>query len=136
MHYPVYLVDDDNAVREGLCLLFEAYKIDAVTFSDPLDFLQKVDLRKPGCLLLDLQMPALTGLELQKALVSRDIRWPIVMITGHGDLGNCRAAFQSGVVDFLSKPVDPEQLFEALSKAERTLEPYWKSGKQKHCSQH
>lgn len=122
MRNPVYLIDDDATVREGLCLLFEAYKIDVVAFSDPLDFLQKVDLLPAGYLLMDLQMPDLTGLELQRELVRRGIVWPIVMITGHGDLSNCRAAFKSGVVDFLSKPVDPGQLFEALNKAEKALE--------------
>lgn len=121
MRYPVYLVDDDSAVREGLCLLFEAYKIDVVTFSDPVDFLQKVDPLPPGYLLLDLQMPELSGLELQRELISRDIIWPIIIITGHGDLNSCRDAFKSGVVDFLSKPVDQEQLFEALNKADRAL---------------
>ncbi|WP_288191376.1 response regulator [uncultured Phyllobacterium sp.] len=122
MRYPVYLVDDDAAVREGLCLLFEAYRINVIAFDGPLTFLREVSLLPPGCLLLDLQMPELNGLELQKELIGKGIDWPIIIVTGYGDLRSCRTAFQSRVVDFLAKPVDPEQLFEALRKAEVLLE--------------
>lgn len=122
MRYPVYLVDDDAAVREGLCLLFEAYKVSVVAFDGPVNFLKEASLLPPGHLLLDLQMPELTGLELQKELIGKGIDWPIIIITGYGDLGSCRTAFQSRVVDFLAKPVDPEQLFESLGKAEELLE--------------
>lgn len=122
MRYPVYLVDDDAAVREGLCLLFEAYGVSVIAFDGPLNFLQEVSLLQPGYLLLDLQMPELNGLELQKELIGKGIDWPVIIITGYGDLSSCRTAFQSRVVDFLAKPVDLDQLFEALGKAEKLLE--------------
>ncbi len=120
--YPVYLVDDDDAVRNGLCVLFEAYDRKALAYASPVGFLRDVTSAKPGCLVLDLQMPHLTGLELQTELIGLGVRWPIVMITGHGDVDHCRAAFKSGVIDFLSKPVDSDLLFEALDKADRFLE--------------
>lgn len=121
-HYPVYLVDDDAAVRNGLCILFEAHDRKALAYEDPVGFLRSIPSAKPGCLILDLQMPHLTGLELQAELLQRGFRWPIIMITGHGDVHHCRVAFKSGVIDFLSKPIDSGLLFEALQKADQVLE--------------
>lgn len=120
--YPIYLIDDDDTVREGLSLLFRASDMAVLTFVDANAFLEKVDRNKPGFLLVDLKMPQVNGLELHQQLVARGIRWPLVILTGHGDVAACRAAFQVGVMDFLSKPVDADTLFATIHAMERLLD--------------
>jgi len=120
--YPIYLIDDDDTVREGLSLLFRASDMAVRTFVDANSFLEKVDRNKPGFLLVDLKMPQVNGLELHQQLVARGIRWPLVILTGHGDVAACRAAFQVGVMDFLSKPVDADTLFATIHAMERLLD--------------
>ncbi|MFG1346207.1 response regulator [Xanthobacter autotrophicus DSM 431] len=118
----IYLVDDDAAVREALALLLSTYSMTVETFADPAAFLARVDPARPGCLLVDLRMPHISGIQLKEALAARGIDWPTVMITGHGDVNACRRAFKAGVVDFLTKPVDEQVLLEAVQAAGRALE--------------
>lgn len=122
--YPVYLIDDDDddAVREGLSLLFRAWDMVVRTFVDANSFLEQVDRNKPGYLLVDLKLPQVTGLELHQRLLAQGIRWPLVILTGYGDVAACRAAFQVGVTDFLSKPVDADTLFATIGGMERLLD--------------
>jgi FixJ family two-component response regulator len=124
MNAPFYLIDDDKAVRDGLALLFEAHGLLIEVFDDPLLFLEKIDKGKPGTLLIDLKMPHVSGLELHKRLLEREIVWPAIMITGDGDIHSCRSAFQSGMVDFLTKPIDQQALFAALRKAQKNLDDF------------
>lgn len=118
----IYLIDDDAAVRQALALLLSTYGMAVETFADPQTFLAHVDAARPGCLLLDLRMPLISGIQLKEKLAARGIDWPAVMITGHGDVNACRRAFRAGVVDFLTKPVDEQVLLEALGTAARALE--------------
>lgn len=118
----IYLVDDDEAVREALSLLLATYGMEVETFADPTTFLAHVDARQAGILLIDLRMPLVSGLQVQQKLTERGIDWPIIMITGHGDVNACRRAFKAGVSDFLSKPIDEDVLLDAIHSAKALLE--------------
>ncbi|EKF20114.1 response regulator transcription factor [Nitratireductor pacificus] len=122
MSAPVYLVDDDEAVRGALCLLLSTVGIEATAFADPQAFLARVDQLEPGCLILDIRMPAISGLKLQERLGERGIDWPTIVISGHGDIEACRRAFRNGALDFLSKPVDEQDLIDAIQKGQEALE--------------
>lgn len=119
---PVYLVDDDEGVRSALSLLLGTYGIRIETFGDPTAFLARAPKLKPGVLLLDLRMPAITGLQLREKLGAIGCDWPTIICTGHGDVHACRRAFKAGVVDFLTKPIDEQVLIEALQQASGALD--------------
>ena len=119
---PVYLVDDDEGVRSALSLLLGTYGIRIETFGDPTAFLARAPKLKPGVLLLDLRMPAITGLQLHEKLRAIGCDWPTIICTGHGDVHACRRAFKAGVVDFLTKPIDEQVLIEALQQASGALD--------------
>lgn len=118
----IYLIDDDEGVRDAVSLLLRTYGMKVETFAGPETFLAHVDPDRPGCLLIDLRMPMITGLQLHERLVARGIDWPTIMITGHGDVNACRRAFKSGIQDFLTKPVDEQLLVEAIHSAVETLQ--------------
>lgn len=121
MSPPVYLVDDDAAVRDALCLLLSTVGIDARAFPGPEAFLQSLPGLAPGCLILDIRMPAISGLKLQERLAETGVTWPTVVISGHGDIEACRRAFRNGAMDFLSKPVDEQDLIDAIQKGQAAL---------------
>ncbi len=121
MTLPVYLVDDDDAVRKALILLLSTVGIKAKGFADPVAFLSQLAALEPGCLILDIRVPAITGLKLQEKLTEEGIDWPVIIISGHGNIEACRRAFHNGAVDFLSKPVDEQDLIDAIQKAHRIL---------------
>lgn len=122
MTQPVYLVDDDKAVRDALTLLLSTVGVDVMPFADPHTFLAQLDRLAPGCLILDIRMPLISGLKLQEKLAERNVDWPTVVISGHGDIEACRQAFRNGAVDFLSKPVDEQDLIDAIQTGTETLE--------------
>ena len=122
MTRPVYLVDDDEAVREALGLLLSTVGVKAVGFTDPQVFLAQVPKLAPGCLILDIRMPVISGLKLQERLTEQGIDWPTIVISGHGDIEACRRAFRNGAVDFLSKPIDEQDLIDAIQKGLEALE--------------
>lgn len=122
MSHPVYLVDDDDAVRRALALLLSTVGIEAIGFADPQSFLASCGSLKPGCLVLDIRMPAISGLKLQEKLTEGGIDWPTIVISGHGDVEACRRAFRNGAVDFLSKPIDEQDLIDAIQKAQDALD--------------
>jgi len=128
---PVYLVDDDRAVRDAVALLLSTYGLRVETFAHPLDFLSRQPELEPGCIVLDLRMPAITGLQLQQKLQESGCGWPIVLLTGHGDMQACRRAFKAGAVDFLSKPVDEHVLMEAINAAFAALARYREQDEQR-----
>ncbi|MGG6898336.1 response regulator transcription factor [Rhizobium sp. BR 315] len=117
----IYLVDDDASVREALSLLLSTYGKNVTAFPDAAHLLAHMDRAKPGVLILDLRMPAISGLQLLKKLAEMNIGWPAIMITGHGDVEACRRAFKAGVADFLVKPVDEHVLIEAITSCEAQL---------------
>lgn len=118
----VYLVDDDEAVRSALTLLLETVGLTVCSFTAPDAFLNQVANLSPGCLILDIRMPAISGLKLQEKLNQQGMTWPTVIISGHGDIEACRRAFRNGAIDFLSKPVDEQDLIDAIQKGHAELE--------------
>lgn len=121
MIYPVYLVDDDEAVRKALALLLSTVGITAKGFANPQAFLAEVPRLAPGCLILDIRMPTISGLKLQERLTEQGIDWPTIVISGHGDIEACRRAFRNGAVDFLSKPIDEQDLIDAIQRGQEAL---------------
>lgn len=121
MTAPVYLVDDDAAVRDALALLLSTVGIDVRTFPGPEDFLAALPRLERGCLILDIRMPAISGLKLQQKLTEAGTNWPTVVISGHGDIEACRKAFRNGAIDFLSKPVDEQDLIDAIQKGQEAI---------------
>ena len=122
MTRPVHLVDDDQAVREALTLLLETVGIKVRSFSSPETFLARLEGLEPGCLILDIRMPMISGLKLQERLTETGIDWPVVMISGHGDIEACRRAFRNGAIDYLSKPVDEQDLIDAIQRGQAELD--------------
>lgn len=117
----IYLVDDDGAVREALAMLLATYGKEVAAFPDAAHLIAHADWTRPGVLILDLRLPAVSGLQLMTQLSAMGISWPTIMITGHGDVEACRRAFRAGVTDFLTKPVDEHVLMEAIAACEAQL---------------
>jgi len=113
----VYLVDDDEAVRDALGMLFKSIGLKYEAFASALDFLQSYDSRRQSCLVADIRMPGLSGLELQQRLNEQRSEIPIVFITGHGDVPMAVTAMKSGAVDFLQKPFRDQDLIDRIHKA-------------------
>lgn len=113
----VYLVDDEYAVRDSLALLIESAGLAVRSFASALDFLNDYDPLQPGCLLLDVRMPTMSGLELQVELARREIAIPIIFISGHAGIPDSAKAFRAGAVDFLEKPFDNGLLLERIAEA-------------------
>jgi FixJ family two-component response regulator len=111
------VVDDDPGVLRALTRLFAAAGLEARGFPSPAAFLEVHDPATPGCLVLDVALPGLDGLELQQALTVADCARPIVFITGRGDVPTSVRAMKGGAVDFLTKPVNDAELLEAVRKA-------------------
>jgi two-component system, LuxR family, response regulator FixJ len=113
----VYLVDDEFSVRDSLALMIESTGQAVRSFESAQAFLNNYDPEQPGCLLLDVRMPAMSGLELQGELLSRDITIPIIFISGHAGIPDSAKAFRAGAMDFLEKPFDNEILLERIEEA-------------------
>jgi FixJ family two-component response regulator len=112
----VYVVDDDPSVRKALERLLRSAGHDARTFPSALEFLNFSHPDAPGCLILDIKMPKLSGLELQKRLAEKGITFPIVFITGHGTVPASVRAFKAGAMDFLQKPFRDSELLDAVAR--------------------
>lgn len=115
----VHLVDDDEAVRASLALLIGTVGLRVQTWADPQAFLDGFDRRTIGAIVLDVRMPGLSGLTVLDTLVAQGVDQPVIMLTGHGTVEMCRRAFKAGAAEFLEKPVEDEQLLEALQHAVR-----------------
>jgi FixJ family two-component response regulator len=113
----VFIVDDDAAVLKGLSRLLRSAQLNVLTFGSPAEFLERHDPRAPGCLVLDLAMPGLNGLELQAALAKKSSAIPIIFLTGHGDIPTSVQAMKRGALDFLTKPVNDADLLKAVHTA-------------------
>lgn len=113
----VYIVDDDAAVRDSLGLLLSLNGYRTAFFADAEAFLQAWTPALRGCMLLDIRMPGMDGLTLQKTLREMGSRLPVLVITGHGDVDSAREAFRSQAVDFLEKPLREAQLVAAIEEA-------------------
>ncbi len=114
----VFVVDDDPSIRQSLSLLFISAGYDVKVFVSAREFLESnPSTQNPACLVLDVKMPDLSGLDLQKELTSKNYAIPIIFITGHGDIPMSVQAMKMGAVDFLSKPFDDDQLLDAIKEA-------------------
>ena len=113
----VFVVDDDAAVRQGLRFMLRAAGYSVEAFPSARSFLEEYDPRPGGCLLLDVQMPQMSGLELQQRINVRGWRIPVIFITGHGTVQLAIAAVKAGAFDFIEKPLREEALLESIERA-------------------
>ena len=113
----VYIVEDDAPVRDSLSLLLQLRGFSTAAFDSAEAFLEGDALDRPACVLADVRLPGMSGLELQRRLASRHAALPVVVMTAHGDVATARAALRDGAVDFLEKPIDERDLIDAITVA-------------------
>lgn len=113
----VYVVDDSPSVREALRWLIESVRLKVRTFASAHAFLKAIRDDQVGCLVLDVRMPEMSGLELQREMNHRGIRIPVIIVTGHGDVKIAVRAMKAGAFDFLEKPFDEQTLIELIQRA-------------------
>jgi two-component system, LuxR family, response regulator FixJ len=113
----VFVVDDDAAVRDSLRFLLRSVGHPVEVFASAADFMHAYGDDRPGCLVLDIRMPGMSGLELQQQLVERRALIPIIFITGHGDVPMAVEAMQSGAMDFIQKPFRDQDLLDRINQA-------------------
>ncbi len=113
----VFVVDDDEAVRRFLGGLIASVGLRVEAYASAREFLDAFEAGAPGCLLLDIRMPGMSGLELQKELAEREVRLPVIILTGHGDVQVAVHAMKAGAVDFIEKPFNNELLLDRIQNA-------------------
>lgn len=116
----VFVVDDDQAIRHAMELLMRSVGLEHEIFHSGDEFLSRYSAQRPGCLVLDIRMPGLGGLELQQKLIDMDSALPIIFITGHGDVPMAVEAMQKGAVDFIQKPFRDQELLDRIREALET----------------
>jgi two-component system, LuxR family, response regulator FixJ len=119
----VYVIDDDVAMRDSLNFLLDAANYDVMLFDNASNFLEKLALLDFGCVVSDVRMPGVDGIELLRRMKALDSRFPIVIITGHGDVPLAVEAMKLGAVDFLEKPFEDDRLIGMIDMAIRQGEP-------------
>jgi len=112
-----YIVDDDDAIRDSLSMWLGMRGIRCLAYASAESFLDAVQPDWRGCVLIDLQLEGIDGLELQARLAERKITMPVIFVTGHGDVGTARDALKAGALDFIEKPVDNDRLVELVGSA-------------------
>ncbi len=113
----VFVVDDDPAVRNALRFLLESVNMNVRTYGSANEFLQAYSVHMVGCVVLDIRMPGMSGLQLQQRLIKQPYALPIIFITGHGDVPLAVRAMQHGAMHFLEKPLDDQLLLDAINAA-------------------
>jgi two-component system response regulator FixJ len=113
----VHIVDDDAAVRDSVSFLLETVDFVVFTYESAAAFLAQLSTMRPGCLLTDIRMPDMDGLQLQQTLIARGAVIPVIMMTGHGDVPVAVQALKAGAVDFLEKPFSDDDLIAAVRNA-------------------
>jgi two-component system response regulator FixJ len=113
----VSVVDDDEQVRESLAALIQSMNLEVECYASGREFLDRYSPEQPGCVVLDLKMPQLNGLEVIEEMSARQIEVPVIMISGHGDIPAAVAAIKAGAVDFLEKPYPGSALMDSIRKA-------------------
>ncbi|HEY4292434.1 response regulator transcription factor [Luteibacter sp.] len=113
----VCVVDDDASVREALASLFRSVGLAVATFGSAADFLARDDADAPGCLVLDVRLPGVSGLDFQAQLAAMDNHLPIIFMTGHGDIPMSVRAMKAGALDFLAKPFRDQDMLDAVTSA-------------------
>jgi FixJ family two-component response regulator len=123
----IHVVDDDKSLRTGLSRLLKASGYEVSDYDSAACFLGSIEHSKPGCIVLDVQMPTLGGLQLQEELAKLSHAWPIIFLTGHGDIPTSVLAIKAGAEDFLTKPVSSKTLLAAIDRALLRYESIQKS---------
>jgi FixJ family two-component response regulator len=113
----VFIVDDDPAIRKSLRWLIESIGVKVQVYESAQAFLDSYDADVPGCIVLDVRMPGMSGLELQERLNGRGIDLPMIMVTAYGDIPTAVRAMKAGAVDFLEKPVVDQDLLDLIQRA-------------------
>jgi FixJ family two-component response regulator len=122
VHVVIAVVDDDPSVRRGLDRLIRSVGWKAETFTSAQEFLARARAEAPSCVVLDLQLPGLSGLDLQKAMAEIGLEIPIIFLTGHGNIPASVQAMKAGAMEFLTKPVEEQDLLKAIQEAPRLSE--------------
>ncbi|MCB9921547.1 MAG: response regulator transcription factor [Planctomycetaceae bacterium] len=115
----VFVVDDDPEFRESVSLLLESVKLKAQVFVSAEDFVENYDREQGGCLVSDIRMPGMSGMELQKWMSENDVKLPVILVTAHAEVPMAVEAMRAGAVDFIQKPYSPQQLLERVKQALR-----------------
>jgi len=113
----IFVVDDDETLRGSLRWLLESLRHNVQTYASAREFLSSYDPVQPGCLVLDIRMPEISGLQLQEILTKRGICIPVIMITGHADIAMAVRAMKAGAIDFIEKPFNDQELLERVQQA-------------------
>jgi two-component system response regulator FixJ len=113
----VFVVDDDGPVRDAIAFMLETVDVKCETFANAQEFLDSYDVSRRGCLVLDIRMPGMSGLELQVYLAEHNVEVPIIFITGHGDIPMAVEAMKRGAVDFIRKPFRDQELIDRIHEA-------------------
>ncbi len=113
----IFVIDDDQTLRGSLRWLLESLRHNVQTYASAREFLSAYDPVQPGCLVLDVRMPEISGLQLQEILTQRGIRIPVIMITGHGDVSMAVRAMKAGALDFIEKPFNDQELLDRVQQA-------------------
>lgn len=113
----IHIVDDDEAVRRSASFMLKTSGFDVETWPSGVAFLKDVRDLRPGCILLDVRMPELDGLEVQQALNERGVAMPVIVLTGHGDISIAVRAMKAGAVDFIEKPFEKSSILHAIETA-------------------
>ena len=113
----IFVIDDDPSARRGLSRLIMAGGMRVEPFESARDFLDQADNEIHGCIVLDVKMPGLSGLDLQAELIKKNIALPIIFISGHSEIQDAAVAMKKGAIDFLTKPIDGEHLFKAITES-------------------
>ena len=113
----VFVVDDDRAMRESLCWLLDSVGLRVRSFANAADFLAEHDPAQPGCLVLDVRMPGMSGLDLQAELARRGVELPTIVITGHAEVSMAVRAVKAGAIDFIEKPFSDQLLLDRVRQA-------------------
>jgi len=118
----IFVVEDDVSVRESLRALLESADLKVIDFASAVEFLNSADEQRGSCIIADVRMPGMNGLEMQEELVKRGSKLPVIIITGHGDVAMAVQAMKVGAIDFLEKPFDDETLLDCVHRALDVME--------------
>ncbi len=114
----IYIVDDDEAVRDSLSLRLETAGFTVETFPSARDFLEKTSSLPPGCVIADVRMPEIDGIELQRRLAAMHVNFPVIIMTGHADVSLAVRAMRAGAIDFVEKPFTEEVILDSIRQAQ------------------
>lgn len=116
---PVFIVDDDESVRDSLAFMLEGYDFKVESYADGVTFLEQANIEQAGCVVLDIRMPIMMGQQIHRLLKDKHSPLVVIFLTGHGDVPMAVEALKHGAIDFFQKPVDGEKLVAAIHQAEK-----------------